>query len=110
MGTQWTQFILLLFQLPWWALDGQALAGSNRQPVSHGHMPVWNWADEGNKSKPHEPFSQIRHSPQRTGPQTALMNSLNECAHAGTLKKLSERADKLTGGWILLDSLPKTKA
>lgn len=45
----------LLFQLPWWAPDGQGLAGSNRQPVSNGHMPVWSWADEGNASKPHQP-------------------------------------------------------
>lgn len=26
------------------------------EPVSDGHVaPVWTWADEGNKSKPHQP-------------------------------------------------------
>lgn len=88
----------LSFQLPWRALDAQALAGWNRQPASNGHMPAWNGAGEGNQPKPRQPLQPDEASPQRTGPQAALMNSLNDGTRAGTRKKLSEGADKLTGG------------
>lgn len=77
---------------------GQALAGWNRQPASNGHMPASNGAGEGNQSKPRQPLQPDEASPQRTGPQAALMNSLNDGTRTGTRKKLSEGADKLTGG------------
>lgn len=47
-------------------------------------------------------FSQMRNSPQHTGPQTALLISLTMV--------LTPAAWRLNGGWLLLDPLPKTKA
>lgn len=91
--------LCVLFQLPWCALDGQALAGLS---LSLSQTGTWLLSGPGQTrgTSPNHTslLSQIRTSPQHTGPQTGLMNSLNDRARAGTMKKLSEVADKLTGG------------
>lgn len=76
-------------------LQMDSLGSLNRQPISNGHMPLSGAGQTRGTSPNHTSlFSQIRKSPQHTGPQTGFMNSLNDGVHASTGKKRSEGAAK----------------
>lgn len=85
----------LSLQVPWGALDGQVPAAWPSAFLTWARAPVWNWEDRGMSPNHTSLFSEIRSSLRSTGPQNGLMNSLSDQAHAGPVKKLSERTSQI---------------
>lgn len=73
----------LLVQLPWWAPAGQWLARTASLSQT-GTCPSGAGQTRGTHPNHTSRFRRLRNSPRRTGPQSALRDSLNDGAHAGT--------------------------